>query len=147
MKLAGTFEEESRRGLGPGRIALYTGGFPGELERRMIGRLVEAGIRRIEHWGDLDLGGLRILRHLQAISPVPVVPFRMSPDLVRRLPGVPLTDNDRAGLRAWVCDETAPLRELARALLAEDCKFEQEGWYLAESCSADSAQPFPEKAS
>jgi hypothetical protein len=124
------FEEEVRRGLGPGTIALYVGGFVGGVERRMLDRFVEAGIRRIDHWGDLDVGGLRILRQIRSLVPVGVHPHRMEPDLLQRIPTQPLTDNDRNALAAWIADSTTPDRELAEAILASGKKAEQEGWFL-----------------
>jgi len=47
-----------------------------------------------------------------------------------RLPTQPLTDIDTVGLRAWVADRAAPVRELAQALLTTGRKAEQEGWFL-----------------
>ena len=124
------FEEEVRRGLAIGTIALYVGGFAGRVERRLLDHLIAAGIRRIDHWSDLDLGGLRILRQLQSLVSVEVRAYRMEADLLERLPTQPLTDNDRVALRAWVADTAAPVRELAQALLTTGRKAEQEGWFL-----------------
>jgi hypothetical protein len=124
------FEEAVRAGLPPGTVALYTGGFPGEPELRLATALIRAGIERVDHWGDLDLGGLRIFRYLQGRLPAPVTPFRMTPALLDELPTVPLTPADREGLTAWVADEANPLRELAAAMLEKNGKVEQEGWFL-----------------
>ncbi|MBW2253714.1 MAG: DUF2399 domain-containing protein [Deltaproteobacteria bacterium] len=125
------FEEEVRAGLPGDTIAVFTGGFPHSLEMAFLEKLCQLGIRHVRHWGDLDLGGLRILRHLQERLPVPVVPWRMEPELLDRLPTLPLTKRDEEGLRAWAEDETAPLRELAEAMVARREKAEQEGWFLA----------------
>jgi len=125
------FEEEVRAGLDPDTIAVFTSGFPRILEQRFLSALVAAGVDRVDHWGDLDLGGLRILRVLDDLLPVPVRPFRMEPELLDRLPTKPLTGYDRRGLKAWVADEAAPCRELAAAMLDRDRKVEQEGWFLA----------------
>ena len=62
--------------------------------------------------------------------PVEVRACRMEADLLDRLPTQPLTDNDRVGLRAWRADRTAPVRELAQALLTTGRKAEQEGRFL-----------------
>lgn len=126
------FEEDVRRGLPPRTIALYVGGFAGRVERRMLDRLVAAGIRRVDHWSDLDVGGLRILRQIRSLVPVDVEvrPFRMDHELLGQLPTQPLTEHDRAALRAWLADEDAPDRDLAEALLATGRKAEQEGWLL-----------------
>jgi len=127
------FEEEARRGVPTDTILVYTGGFPSTLERTFLTRLVERGVDHVEHWGDLDVGGLRILRHLAAILPCPVRPWRMEPELLGRLPGRPLTPRDRDALAAWVADPEAPLRDLAEAILACGVKVEQEGWFLSAS--------------
>ncbi|MFO0750333.1 MAG: DUF2220 family protein [Myxococcota bacterium] len=125
------FEEEVRRGLEPGVVAVFVGGFPAGIVRDLLMRLCAAGIARVRHWGDLDLGGLRILRHLADILPVPVAPYRMQPELLDVLPTRPLTARDRAGLEAWLTDPAAPARDLAAAMLARGVKAEQEGWFVA----------------
>ncbi|MGH7389904.1 MAG: Wadjet anti-phage system protein JetD domain-containing protein [Candidatus Rokuibacteriota bacterium] len=124
------FEEEVRRGLAPRTIALYLGGFAGRVERRMLDHLVASGIGCIDHWSDLDVGGLRILRQLRSLVPIEVRPYRMEVDLLGQLPTQRLTENDKAALRAWIADKDAPDRELAQALLAAGRKAEQEGWLL-----------------
>ena len=96
----------------------------------MLDHLIAAGIRRVDHWGDLDFGGLRILRQIQSLVSVEVRAYRMEVDLLDRLPTQPLTDNERVALRAWVADRAAPVRELAQALLTTGRKAEQEGWFL-----------------
>jgi hypothetical protein len=96
----------------------------------LLAHLIAAGIRRIDHWSDLDVGGLRILRQIQSHVSVEVRPYRMEAALLDRLPTQPLTENDKAALRAWVADTSAPVRDLAQALLATGRKAEQEGWFL-----------------
>jgi len=127
------FEEEVRRAREPNVLYVYTGGFPGALELDLLTRLVAAGVPVIRHWSDLDLGGLRILRYLVDAIPGHVEPWRMEPDLLKRLPTTPLTPRDIAGLKAWCDDPTAPGQDLARALLQKGEKAEQEGWFLAAS--------------
>ena len=124
------FEEEVRSGLDPRTIALYVGGFAGRAERGMLHRFVASGIRYIDHWSDLDVGGLRILRQLQTLVPIEVRPYRMGSELLHQLPTQPLTPNDKAALAAWLADATAPAHDLAHALLSFGRKAEQEGWFL-----------------
>jgi hypothetical protein len=135
------FEEEMRAGLPPGTVAMYTGGFPGRLEMQVIRLVARAGVARIHHWGDIDLGGLRILRFLQDNTPVPVEPYRMEERLLDCLPTQPLTERDRRGLEAWIAESANPCREVAGAMLARDAKAEQEGWFLhvASTPSRDTA--------
>jgi hypothetical protein len=127
-----TFEELIRREPPDDAIVVYTGGFPGRLERRVFNLLVDAGATRFLHWGDLDLGGLRILKHLQALVPVPVQPWRMEPALLDRLPTIPLSADDRHGLERYRADPRAPAPALAAALLSAGRKAEQEGWYVTQ---------------
>lgn len=124
------FEEEVRAGLPQDTVAVWTGGFPSTLERAWMRRLIEGGVERVAHWGDLDVGGLRIFRHLSETLPCPVAPWRMEPTLLDVLPTQPLTDRDRDALAAWRADPAAPLQDLAAALLARGVKAEQEGWWL-----------------
>jgi len=124
-------EEEVRAGLPEDTLAVFTGGFPSSLEQELLGRVLASGaMREVTHWGDLDLGGLRILRFLGQCLRVPVVPYRMEPELLTQLPTQPLSARDRKGLRAWCADPDAPCQALARALLDGDRKAEQEGWFL-----------------
>lgn len=111
-------------------IAVFTSGFPGSLVVDFLERLVDAGVSHIDHWGDLDVGGLRILEHLRQTFPCPVRPFRMDPELLEELPTRPLTDSDRAELQKWLGDCAAPVRTQVKALLAADRKLEQEAWYV-----------------
>ena len=121
---------ERGEGVSADTLVVHTGGFPHSLERTFLQRVVEAGVERVDHWGDLDVGGMRILRHLSAILPCPVSPWRMEPALLEQLPTRPLTARDREALVLWLADLEAPLRELAEAMLSKGVKVEQEGWFL-----------------
>lgn len=124
------FEEEARIGLPSGTAALWVKGFPGEPEREMVSRFAAAGTEVIDHWSDLDLGGLRILRYLRSFSPIEVRTFRMEPSLLDVMPTLRLLASERAQLEKWIEDAMAPGRELAAGMLARGRKAEQEAWYL-----------------
>ena len=124
------FEEAERAGDTDGHLALYTGGFITALDREFLALLVDAGLEEVWHWGDIDPGGLAILRHLQSCLPVPVRLWRMEPALLETLPSLPLSEEDRKRLHAWQADPQAPLQELAAAMLQAGRKVEQEGWFL-----------------
>jgi|GEM_PF-2366452 len=126
------FEEEVRAGIPDDTVAVFTGGFPHGQTRDLLERLCAAGATVVDHWGDLDLGGLRILKHLGELLPVPVRAYRMDAELLDRLPTLPLTERDREGLTAWLEQPDPPCAALARAMLATGRKAEQEGWFLAE---------------
>lgn len=124
------FEEEARVGLPQDTVALWVRGFPGDLEREMVARFVAAGVETIDHWGDLDLGGLRILRYVRSFASVEVRMFRMEAALLDSMPTLPLKQTEREELAKWVADPEAPGRELAAAILEKERKAEQEAWYL-----------------
>ncbi|MCP4604325.1 MAG: DUF2399 domain-containing protein [Proteobacteria bacterium] len=125
------FEEAVRSGLPEKTVALYTGGFPGSAESHVMQLLIRGGVKSVLHWGDLDLGGLRIFKYLSESLPVPVRSFRMEPELLDVLPTTKLTDRDCDGLESWLKQKNPLLIELAEAMLNKGCKAEQEGWFLS----------------
>ncbi len=127
------FEHVVRADRPTDAILVYTGGNPGRAERQLLQRLVTAGARRVRHWGDLDVGGLRILRHLRAILEVPVMPWRMDPRELSRSPTRPLTDAERTRLQAMSAGDDPVVAGLAAALLDAGCKLEQEAQLVGNS--------------
>jgi hypothetical protein len=68
-------------------LVLYTGGFPARAHLRQIVRLAAAAGTEVFHWGDLDLGGVRIFHHLEGAmrdQGIHLRPHLMSPDLLKR---------------------------------------------------------------
>jgi len=68
-------------------LVLYTGGFPARTHLRQIVRLAAVAETEVFHWGDLDLGGVRIFHHLEAAMRnrgVHLRPHLMSVDLLKR---------------------------------------------------------------
>jgi hypothetical protein len=124
------FESYVAEGLPCGGIALWTGGFVGEAERQLIDHLVQAGVRRVRHWGDLDPDGLAIMRHVSTVAGVPVEALRMDAKLLDTLPSRPLTDREVLLLDAWIADPASPSMELAKAMRERGRKVEQEAWYV-----------------
>lgn len=124
------FEEVVRCGDAEGQLVMYTGGFVGNLERRFVDLAAGAGVREVRHWGDLDPGGIAILRHLRACLPVPVRSWRMEPELLDRLPGEPLSEEDRRRLEGWLAGDPGPERELIERMLSVGRRCEQEAWFL-----------------
>lgn len=127
------FETLSYEGLADhGAVLVFTSGFMGRAERSWIERLAgHPSIRRFRHWGDIDPGGLLIFRSLyrlvKNIAPeMEVRPWRMDPELLRHPQAVPLTPRDRSRLESYLADSDNPLLPLARAMLDEDRKLEQE---------------------
>lgn len=125
-----TFESFVREERPSDTVVVYTAGFAGSLQLDFLRRLLEAGIERVDHWGDLDVGGLRILRHLDEELAAEVCPFRMASELLDEFPTRPLTDSDRRALEQWLDAPDRPYHRLARELLERDAKAEQEAWYV-----------------
>lgn len=68
------FREILRRGLPERVILLYSGGFYSQRKLRLIGNIRDAMVNsgtnaRFFHWGDIDLGGIRIFLHLKNTIP------------------------------------------------------------------------------
>lgn len=63
--------------LPPRTLALYLGGYHNQSRRRLLLKLARAGINRFFHWGDIDLGGLRIFVHLQEQTGLQLEPMLM----------------------------------------------------------------------
>ncbi|HEX8063265.1 MAG TPA: Wadjet anti-phage system protein JetD domain-containing protein [Allosphingosinicella sp.] len=72
-------------------LVVYTGGFPARAHLRQIVRLAARADVEVFHWGDLDLGGVRIFHHLELAlreRSVSLRPHLMGPDLLKHQ-GVP----------------------------------------------------------
>lgn len=124
------FERYVDEGCPDGQVVLWTGGFLGEVETRWLQRLLEAGIRHVRHWGDLDPDGLAILRQIESVAAIPAAPLRMMPELLETALVRELTDRDREALLRQASGGGA-VAELAVAILARGGKVEQEAWYVA----------------
>jgi hypothetical protein len=107
---------------------VWSAGYPG----RGVRRLVEEGARtgaRVRVWGDLDLDGVRIARHLAAFAGPGFEAWRMAPADLRAAPcRLPLSPRAAAAIRADLARQpTAPLAGTLRALLEMGGWAEQEG--------------------
>ncbi len=126
------FEILCRQARAQRAVLVFTAGYAGRAQRRWLVRLcLEAGIRRVRHWGDLDPHGLLIQRDLarllaDAAPGVKVEPWRMDPEQLQRPEAVPLSEQDREQLERYLQDGDAPLRATARAMLKRGVKLEQE---------------------
>jgi hypothetical protein len=128
-------------------FVLYTGGFPPPVVTRMLARVATAAPTvRFRHWGDADVGGLRIWLLLRQRVGRSVELYRTTASWVRvqtiERPGQPLTSNEvrrlqsidaalateamRLGNRRDATDDIAEARLLVGALLETNQKFEQE---------------------
>jgi len=109
-------------------LVLYSSGFPSRSALRGITQLARLSAAPTYHWGDIDLGGLRIFNHLErALRAVDVrlKPHLMSHELLCRF-GV--TSRRRNWISALKLPADTGLALLAESLLQEplDLELEQE---------------------
>lgn len=125
------FESLLYEGLADTSMVLFTAGYLGTVQRDWIRRLLDAGIRRVRHWGDLDPWGLDIYRDLRSFvlehaPTVEVSAWRMEPEPLERSDSQKLTTEDWVALHRYLKREDAPLRETAEAMKRLGRKLEQE---------------------
>lgn len=68
------------REINDGSIVIYTNGFPSRSWLPIFQQLVKKTDCPVYHWGDIDVGGYRILAFMSAQLPRPVIPFNMIPE-------------------------------------------------------------------
>ncbi|HCC5835529.1 Wadjet anti-phage system protein JetD domain-containing protein [Citrobacter farmeri] len=75
-----TFNRYTREITDDGWV-IYTNGFPSRAWAPVFRELIAQGCpdTPVYHWGDIDLGGYRILVHMQTILGINLQPFRMLP--------------------------------------------------------------------
>jgi hypothetical protein len=100
---------------------VYTGGFPSACTMTVLRRLIETAPVRptLHHWGDIDLGGLRIAEHIRSSLDTEVTLHAMTRDLLidrgrshdAKVPGRLKAVPGPIGELACVMEETARLLE------------------------------------
>ncbi|MDB5688108.1 MAG: hypothetical protein JWR77_2697 [Rhizorhabdus sp.] len=95
-----SFNRHVRECRQPGDIVVYTGGFPAAGVIATLNKMITlSGVRNLWHWGDIDAGGIGIVRYLERMLPIPVHPHLMTAELAAtfgkpasspmRLPDIP----------------------------------------------------------
>ncbi len=89
-----SFVLQVRQALPPDAVAIYTGGFPSTATLEALRAIAGATDCLVYHWGDIDVGGLRIARRIErALAEIgrPLRLHLMTPDLARQhgTPGPP----------------------------------------------------------
>jgi hypothetical protein len=125
------FESLIEQGWARDAVLVFTAGYLGTVQRLWLTQLVHAGVRHIQHWGDLDPWGLDIYRdlraHVHAVDPtVQVQPWRMDPAPLSRPDAQKLTPADWVALHRYLKRPDAPLRATAEAMRRLGRKIEQE---------------------
>ncbi len=119
----------------PSVLALFTGGFASPTVIQFLNRLqAYAPHLRLIHWGDLDGGGLRILRHLrQHLGTIQPIGMDVSTFSKYQAYAQPLKATDVAALQLLLTDPSlADCQALISTLLAKQCKLEQEAIPIAQ---------------
>lgn len=130
-------ESGGPRGLASrGEVAVYTGGFPTPRLVSSLAALAARSSARFQHWGDADVGGLRIWWFLRSRLDRPLAIFRTTADWLAAessAGGRPLTSVERqalARMRGQLADLAGSDIEdaiaLIDALLKHGIKIEQE---------------------
>lgn len=125
-----SFHAEAERANENGLLVIYTGGTPSPAWRAMYGRILKtlpAGVR-LEHWGDLDEGGLRISAVIARVCRehgMTLAPARMAPREVPAQFRVPATVETVAEMCYWA--RRAGWDALAEEIAQAKVTFEQEG--------------------
>lgn len=83
------FREVLRRGLPEKTILVYSGGFYSQRKLGLLRRIRDAMFAsnrksRFFHWGDIDLGGLRIFLHLRKNAIPELQSMHMSPETLKK---------------------------------------------------------------
>ncbi|HEX3918840.1 MAG TPA: Wadjet anti-phage system protein JetD domain-containing protein [Caulobacteraceae bacterium] len=108
---------------------IFSGGFPSRPTLRGIVHIARLALTQAYHWGDIDLGGLRIFIHLEralAEMDLTLKPHLMTEGLLRTH-GLPA--RRRSWARALAPDENSGIRSLWQAIADAnlDLDLEQEG--------------------
>lgn len=134
-----------RKGMPSDLLLLYLGGFPGPRKRKFLGALADYFRREgkdvsFYHWGDIDWGGLRILRLLQE-GPLPALqPLHMDEKTLwaYRDLGEQLTASYRRKLeKLGQSPQFAVFHGLISLMLELNIKLEQEALLTTENFRLD----------
>jgi len=81
-----SFHRHVRECRADGDVVIYCGGFPTQGVIRALHHVASlAGAVQLNHWGDIDVGGIRIGRFLEASLPYSILPHLMTPTLATAL--------------------------------------------------------------
>ena len=107
-------------------FAIYLGGYHNTSRRNFIKKVYEQNPdKKYLHFGDIDAGGIHILKHLRAKTNIQFLPYKMDVETLSTNMGCwkKLTDNDIKRLRKI---EDKEFQGLIDYMLSNNCKLEQE---------------------
>lgn len=112
-------------------VCIYLGGFHNNARRQLLKKIKETNSNKVfYHFGDIDCGGFKILKHLREKIGINFVPYNM--DLKTLVNGIrfckTLTQNDKKMLEEMLKDESyKEFFQVLKYMLKENIKLEQEG--------------------
>ncbi|ERJ12245.1 Wadjet anti-phage system protein JetD domain-containing protein [Haloplasma contractile] len=75
-------------------LVIYLGGYHNTIRREFLKQIhLFNQVSAFDHWGDIDLGGFRILNHLRTKTGIPFNPYRMDLDTLKRYETYAMTFN------------------------------------------------------
>jgi hypothetical protein len=108
-------------------FVIYLGGFHNSVKRKFIKKVfVENSSKSYMHFGDIDAGGLYILKHLRNKTGIKFAPMNMDVETLKKYDSCvkPLTKEDLARLKRL--KEDTEFDNLISYMLEHNCKLEQE---------------------
>lgn len=108
-------------------FVIYLGGFHNTVRREFIKKLYSQNPhKQYYHFGDIDVGGFRILEHLKSKTKVPFKPYHMDTDTLVQFKkfSKKLTQNDRINLERLLIHDQ--YKSVINFMLENNCKLEQE---------------------
>jgi hypothetical protein len=108
-------------------FVIYLGGFHNTVRREFIKKLYSQNPQKqYYHFGDIDVGGFRILEHLKSKTKVPFKPYHMDTDTLVQFKkfSKKLTQNDRINLERLLIHDQ--YKSVINFMLENNCKLEQE---------------------
>lgn len=108
-------------------FVIYLGGFHNTVRREFIKKLYSQNPQKqYYHFGDIDVGGFRILEHLKSKTKVPFKPYHMDTDTLVQYKkfSKKLTQNDRINLERLLIHDQ--YKSVINFMLENNCKLEQE---------------------
>ena len=114
----------------PGFFIIYLGGFHNSVRRQFIRKLNKQNPdKEYFHFGDIDVGGFKILEHLKNKTMVPFKPFRMDVNTLMeyRKYCKKITKGDKINLQKMLVTDTyAEYKNTIQYMLENEVKLEQE---------------------
>lgn len=111
-------------------IVVYLGGYHNEIRRNLLLKIFRnSSDIDFYHWGDIDIGGFRIWKHLVSKTNIPFKTYMMNKDTLIEYENYAkeLTDRDKKSLKLLIEDDFyKDYRDLFKYMIEKSIKLEQE---------------------